>query len=685
MPDWFYHTVSRPILFRLSADTSRDLALGVMSTLVRLPLGSHLIDFLGHMRADPRLARGLLGRTIPTPLGIGSGLDTRAVALPALARFGVGFLEIGPVSLEGSAGAAPLQRLADRLAIWCPDPPSSLALPEALVRLRQARRCGVALVTRVAATSTTVEKATLEIEQVAAALCETTDAVVLMTLATAVEQNWSIDDWLTHFRKVRAAVLGTKTPSALFVAVPADLDHCVVGTYVGATVGQGIVGVLVDGSVRAEPGGRIYGLPALPPTLEQVRHVHQRWPGLVLIGSGGIHEPAHALEMLQAGADLISADTGLIFTGPGLPKRINEAILYATQPDAEPPAASEASPLLPREPDRATERSWFWTTLMGAGMLLGSLLALLIAATVVVLPYDEAFVGMSRDQLRELNPRLLSFLAHDRVSLAGTMVAIGVTYVGLSLFGVRRGLHWAQMSVFASAFAGFATFFLFLGYGYLDPLHAFVTAILFQFLLLGMHCRLGPAPVPDRPQLVGDRAWKLAQWGQLLLIGHGVAVLTAGVVICGVGVTHVFVPEDLAFMQTTAETLREANPRLVPMVAHDRATFGGMLVSSGLALLLPALWGYRPGTAWLWWTQMLAVVPAYAAAIGVHLAVGYTDLMHLTPAYGGLGVFLLGQALTRGHLCRPGATAEEWQRYRGRCQRSARPGLNPPTRSSNLA
>ena len=41
--------------------------------------------------------------------------------------------------------------------------------------------------------------------------------------------------------------------------------------------------------------------------------------------------------------------------------------------------------------------------------------------------------------------------------------------------GIRSGLHWAQKSVFLSAFTGFASFFLFLGFGYLDTFHAFVT------------------------------------------------------------------------------------------------------------------------------------------------------------------------------------------------------------------
>jgi hypothetical protein len=105
---------------------------------------------------------------------------------------------------------------------------------------------------------------------------------------------------------------------------------------------------------------------------------------------------------------------------------------------------------------------------------------------------------------------------------------------------------------------------------------------------------------------------------------------------------------------------------LLPLIAHDRATFGGMLVSAGLVLLLPALWGYRPCSAWLWWTLLIAVVLAYGCAIAVHLAVGYTDLWHLTPAYGGLLVFLLGMALSYPFLCKPGASAAEWRRFRGR-------------------
>jgi dihydroorotate dehydrogenase len=300
-------------------------------------------------------------------------------------------------------------------------------------------------------------------------------------------------------------------------------------------------------------------------------------------------------------------------------------------------------------------------------MLTGSVLAMVIAATQVVLTYDEALVGLSRAQLNAVNPRLLSFMAHDRVSLAGTMITIGVLYTSLAAFGMRLGLHWAQVAVQLSAFAGFGTFFLFLGFGYFDPFHAFVTVVLFQFLLLMLHSRLAPpAPIPP-PSLHNDHRWRLGLWGQLLHVAQAIAFLVAGTTIALMGMTKVFVPEDLEFMQTTAEALRSVSPRLVPLIAHDRATFGGMLVASGLCFLGIALWGFRRGARWVWWALLLAGIPGYTCAIGVHFVVGYENLWHLTPAFAGLAVFVVAQALCYPYLASSDPELlDEWREWAGR-------------------
>src|SRR5262249_17043644 len=144
---------------------------------------------------------------------------------------------------------------------------------------------------------------------------------------------------------------------------------------------------------------------------------------MVLVAGGGVHEPEQALQFFEAGANLVQIDSGLVYSGPGLPKRVNEALLFA-----EPLEEVAAPPLAP------AETTWFWTLLLGVSMLLGGLLALIIASTRVVLLYDESFTGLTREQLQAVNDRLLAFMAHDRVTLAGTMMAIGTLYTLLSLF-----------------------------------------------------------------------------------------------------------------------------------------------------------------------------------------------------------------------------------------------------------
>jgi hypothetical protein len=291
-------------------------------------------------------------------------------------------------------------------------------------------------------------------------------------------------------------------------------------------------------------------------------------------------------------------------------------------------------------------------TLLGVGMLVGGIVAWLVAATRVVLPYDEAFVGLSRAELQAVNGRLLAFLAHDRVTLSGTMIAIGVLYAGLGLYPLRAGERWARQTLTISASVGFASFFLFLGFGYFDPLHALVTVLLLPFFVLGL---LGPRVHPRHPPTPPTHKPKRS-WGQFLFVAVGVGLVLGGISLAAIGVTTVFVPEDLAFMGTSRAALDAASGRLVPLIAHDRAGLGGALLSNGLAVVFAALWGYRPGARWLWWTLFASGVPGFVAALGTHVAVGYTDLGHLAPALAGMLMYAAALVCAGPTLLRTSAT-----------------------------
>ncbi|HYI09527.1 MAG TPA: hypothetical protein VEK57_10725 [Thermoanaerobaculia bacterium] len=359
----------------------------------------------------------------------------------------------------------------------------------------------------------------------------------------------------------------------------------------------------------------------------------------MLIIAAGVVEPEDARGLLDAGANVAAVDAGLVISGPGLIKRCNEALLSTLPHEEEPePFSLEAA-----------RRAWFWALFLGIGMFAGGLLAIVIASTRVVLPYDESLCGMTRGQLAALNPRLLPFMAHDRVSLAGTMLSIGIFYAALGWFGVRRGAHWAHVTVIVSSAVGFFSFFSFLGFGYFDPFHAFVTAILTQFTLL---CMVLPrsAPLPPQPEWRESAAWRRGLWGQLLFIFLGVGLTGAGLVMTLIACTWVFVDTDLAYMRTTAAQLRLSYERLVPLVAHDRASLGGMLIANGITVWLSAQWGFRAGARWLWLALAWGGNIAFASAVAVHVVVGYGAPLHLLPAFAGWVLWNVALALSREWL-----------------------------------
>jgi hypothetical protein len=125
-------------------------------------------------------------------------------------------------------------------------------------------------------------------------------------------------------------------------------------------------------------------------------------------------------------------------------------------------------------------------------------------------------------------------------------------------------------------------------------------------------------------------------------------MVAGGLTILTVGMTSVFVPQDLMFIGMTARELHAVNPRLVPLIAHDRAGFGGGTVACGLTIW-SVVWCGTPSRS-LWQALCLAGIAGFGTAIGVHFVVGYMDLTHLAPAALGAVLFSIGLALCLGPM-----------------------------------
>jgi hypothetical protein len=226
---------------------------------------------------------------------------------------------------------------------------------------------------------------------------------------------------------------------------------------------------------------------------------------------------------------------------------------------------------------------------------------------------------------------------------------LGVLYTYLVLFPLRQGEAWAWWLLAISAGAGFGSFLAYLSYGYLDTWHGLGTVLLLPVFVIGLLRsrrfvgHLANPLVLLVPRDVRTLLTRRHAGTACLLLGAAGTAL-GGLTILWVGITDIFVPEDLAFMGLSAEQLQLVNPRLVPLMAHDRAGFGGAVFTLGLTAFF-CLW-CSPPTRALWEAMLVSGGVALAAAIGVHGFVGYTDLRHLAPAFAAAASMVIGLALT---------------------------------------
>jgi hypothetical protein len=260
------------------------------------------------------------------------------------------------------------------------------------------------------------------------------------------------------------------------------------------------------------------------------------------------------------------------------------------------------------------------------------------------LPHDVDFLGMSaRDLCAIADCRIVRFMFHDRVAFGGTLVAVATLYLWLAAFPLRQGFAWAWRAFLLSGVLGFGSFLAYLGYGYLDTWHGAATLVLLPMYAVGLVMTRPLATVRATGWLrsaEGRQASPSVRLGRWLLLATGASLVLAGAVIVYLGMTEVFVAEDLGFMGVTRRVLDDVNVRLVPLIAHDRAGFGGGLATTGVLLLMSA-WHAAPGRAF---HQAVAIAGSagFGCAIGTHFVEGYVNPMHLAPAFAGAALFAAG-------------------------------------------
>ena len=300
---------------------------------------------------------------------------------------------------------------------------------------------------------------------------------------------------------------------------------------------------------------------------------------------------------------------------------------------------------------------------VGLILALVGVFALFLALTRHFLPHDIQYLGCGAEELCAMHGcRVVHFMMHDRASFGGALVAIGLLYLWLAYFPLHDGEAWAWWLFLISGMFGFASFLAYLGYGYLDTWHGVATLFLLPCYVIGMaltyrnmsRSRLSGGrrtPSRKRPSGLWGRPFSRERIGQAFLLGAGLGMFGGGCMIALVGMTSVFVPQDLAYMGIDVAELQRLNPRLVPLIAHDRAGFGGAMACTGM-LVVGCVWLGRPSRH-LWQALLIAGIVGFTPAIGIHFVIGYEDPLHLAPAVGGALLYGLGLLLLHRQMCSP--------------------------------
>lgn len=644
----------------MAPEEARALTMRLLEIQATTAAGRRLFRWLSPKPPEPSDAVELFGLTFPSPVGLACGIDTDVTALTLLQHLNFGFVQVGPVHIHGR----PRRYATDPMRIN--DAHSIVRSPNEKA-LRAAE-----LASRV--------KETVELSRPVGFLLsgENPAEEIACTEATAAFYTLRSNG---KERVDSLRLLRSKTQKPLLLRLPHGLSDSDLDALTDAMVEAGINGcVALRGMPCALlPDGEMDGPGAFAATLRATEHIARRHgKNLPIMGSGGVTTPGDALALFNAGASLIELYSGFVFAGPGLPARIVKARRTATGQTKSPEKEGRnLSPTLPAakgssgdskpgevkkvedsKPRLFPELGPYLVGFTGIVLIGAGIFALLLAATVKMLPYDVQFLGMTMEDLCSRNAcRIVHFMAHDRVSFGGSIISVGSIYAWLGAVPLRRGEAWAWWTALISGVLGFGSFLTYLGYGYLDVWHGGATLALLPVFVIGLILsfrELKGARGLGALTRLGAKAWMYspAGIGRLAMTFTAFGMILGGLIIMGVGMTRVFVPQDLEYMGVTRAELQALNPKLIPLIAHDRAGFGGGLCSTGLAVMACIWLGIRPGAAALWRTLLIAGVVGFATAIGVHPIVGYTSFIHLAPAYAGALAFAVGMAWLYKPMCR---------------------------------
>jgi dihydroorotate dehydrogenase len=339
--------LAQPLLFRLDPERAHHMAVAAAQAAAPLARAA------GVGYEDPILEQRLWGLRFPNPVGLAAGYDKWGKAIPGWHALGFGFAEIGTVTAHAQPGnptprvfRLPADRaLINRLGFNNDGAPSTARRLAALGRDGVLHR--IPLGVNIGKSKITpAEEAVGDYVASLDRLWPYADYVAVNVsspntpgLRDLQESSAlaGILEALIDLNRRKAAASEGGRPRPILVKVAPDLEDGqldAVVDLVGAVGGDGLIvcnttirreGLASPAALTAEAGG-LSGPPVAARSLEMLRRVVARAPGMPVISVGGIATADDAWQRLAAGACLVQIWTALVYGGPTTVRRITKGL-----------------------------------------------------------------------------------------------------------------------------------------------------------------------------------------------------------------------------------------------------------------------------------------------------------------------------------------------------------------------
>jgi dihydroorotate dehydrogenase len=342
-----YKFLLKPVFFLFDPEKIHHFVFASIKFFFRIPGVGALCRAIYQVK-DQRLEVNLFGLTFPNPVGLAAGFDKDAKLYDELGGLGFGFVEIGTVTPKAQPGndKPRMFRLKADSALINRMGFNNEGVVAAAERLKK-RKTNVVIGGNIGKNKITPNEAAGDDYEICfETLYPVVDYFVVNVSSPntpnlrALQEKGPLTELLLRLKKLNAAKPKAKP---ILLKIAPDLTDSQLDDIIDIVKATGIDGVVATNTTISREklttpkdridyigAGGLSGKPLTKRSTEVIRYLSEKsGKSFPIIGVGGIHSAADALEKIEAGASLVQVYTGFIYEGPALAKRISKGILAA--------------------------------------------------------------------------------------------------------------------------------------------------------------------------------------------------------------------------------------------------------------------------------------------------------------------------------------------------------------------